>query len=107
MLWAYVRLQLFKGCHSWGPCLPWAHPIQGVLGPPPLPTPHVLRLVCPFGKMWSHGRGIMVWWIECGLQCLTELGSQALDLGLEGINLRRHVTLVELILLYLNSSSAK
>ena len=49
----------------------------------------------------------MVWWIECGLQCLTELGSQALYLGLEGINLRRHVTLVELILLYLNFSSAK
>ena len=48
-----------------------------------------------------------MWWIERGLQCLTEFGSQALDLGLEGINLRRHMTLVELILLYLNSSSAK
>lgn len=48
-----------------------------------------------------------MWWIERGLQCLTEFGSQALDLGLEGINLRRHMTLVELILWYLNSSSAK
>lgn len=49
----------------------------------------------------------MVWWRERGLQCLTELGSQALGLGLEGINLRRHVTLVELSLLYFNFSSAK
>ena len=100
-------LQLFKGCHSCGPCLPWAHPIQGVLGPPRSPTPHFLRLLYSFGKMWSHGGGSMVWWRERGLQCLTELGSQTLDLGLEGINLRRHVTLVELILLYLNFSSVK